>query len=163
MIRRPPRSTLFPYTTLFRSLDELGKLGAFKLGAIVAYHPYSLSPEGDDPKARDFVLRAQQLNSRLRAMKVAGIWATEWGWSSYAGPKEEQPIIGQDGQADYILRRLALMSAMDYDRIFLFALSDLDERASVRDRSYGLLDIQGNPKPAYRARSEEHTSELQSH
>src|SRR3712207_8643167 len=30
MIRRPPRSTLFPYTTLFRSqrlLDELGPLG----------------------------------------------------------------------------------------------------------------------------------------
>src|SRR3989449_6389037 len=25
MIRRPPRSTLFPYTTLFRSLDELKK------------------------------------------------------------------------------------------------------------------------------------------
>src|ERR1043166_5078347 len=24
MIRRPPRSTLFPYTTLFRSLDKLG-------------------------------------------------------------------------------------------------------------------------------------------
>src|SRR5690348_17584975 len=27
MIRRPPRSTLFPYTTLFRSLDHLHKLG----------------------------------------------------------------------------------------------------------------------------------------
>src|SRR2546422_2344243 len=26
MIRRPPRSTLFPYTTLFRSLDFLGNL-----------------------------------------------------------------------------------------------------------------------------------------
>src|SRR2546429_1468136 len=25
MIRRPPRSTLFPYTTLFRSLDFLGQ------------------------------------------------------------------------------------------------------------------------------------------
>src|SRR5438874_10544276 len=24
MIRRPPRSTLFPYTTLFRSLEDLG-------------------------------------------------------------------------------------------------------------------------------------------
>src|SRR5256885_5200546 len=24
MIRRPPRSTLFPYTTLFRSVDEYG-------------------------------------------------------------------------------------------------------------------------------------------
>src|SRR3712207_7342872 len=26
MIRRPPRSTLFPYTTLFRSGDDLGDL-----------------------------------------------------------------------------------------------------------------------------------------
>src|SRR3712207_8592896 len=32
MIRRPPRSTLFPYTTLFRSLgarDELKRVGEF--------------------------------------------------------------------------------------------------------------------------------------
>src|SRR3989442_15714349 len=28
MIRRPPRSTLFPYTTLFRSLEELVQVGA---------------------------------------------------------------------------------------------------------------------------------------
>src|SRR3712207_8597990 len=27
MIRRPPRSTLFPYTTLFRSLEHLGGRG----------------------------------------------------------------------------------------------------------------------------------------
>src|SRR2546422_3232857 len=27
MIRRPPRSTLFPYTTLFRSLDSVGIAG----------------------------------------------------------------------------------------------------------------------------------------
>src|SRR2546427_5322182 len=27
MIRRPPRSTLFPYTTLFRSLGEAERLG----------------------------------------------------------------------------------------------------------------------------------------
>src|SRR2546427_9646986 len=32
MIRRPPRSTLFPYTTLFRSCDVLG----FSLGGMVA-------------------------------------------------------------------------------------------------------------------------------
>src|SRR3712207_7134030 len=31
MIRRPPRSTLFPYTTLFRSLHRLGH----ELGAVV--------------------------------------------------------------------------------------------------------------------------------
>src|SRR2546425_10300384 len=28
MIRRPPRSTLFPYTTLFRSLAPLGRAGS---------------------------------------------------------------------------------------------------------------------------------------
>src|SRR2546427_3594160 len=33
MIRRPPRSTLFPYTTLFRSREELGR--AARLGELV--------------------------------------------------------------------------------------------------------------------------------
>src|SRR5256886_5752526 len=31
MIRRPPRSTLFPYTTLFRSLDFKGRFYRFDL------------------------------------------------------------------------------------------------------------------------------------
>lgn len=132
-------------------LEEMGKMGALNLGAVTAYHPYSRTPEGDDPNARDFILRTTEINQRLRAVKVPGIWASEWGWSSYKGPKEEQDIIGESGQADYTLRRLALMSAMDFDRIFLFALSDLDSRAGVRDRSYGLLDINGNPKPVYTA------------
>src|SRR2546421_11116651 len=30
MIRRPPRSTLFPYTTLFRSLTDPDKLGVIE-------------------------------------------------------------------------------------------------------------------------------------
>src|SRR2546430_7581169 len=29
MIRRPPRSTLFPYTTLFRSLNAFAQAGSF--------------------------------------------------------------------------------------------------------------------------------------
>src|SRR3712207_7066643 len=32
MIRRPPRSTLFPYTTLFRSLDTHGRVRAWSPG-----------------------------------------------------------------------------------------------------------------------------------
>src|SRR5688572_32428929 len=40
MIRRPPRSTLFPYTTLFRSLDG----GGAESG--VAYRPYSVRIAG---------------------------------------------------------------------------------------------------------------------
>src|SRR5438552_13142004 len=36
MIRRPPRSTLFPYTTLFRSLGAALHLGSPTLGLYVA-------------------------------------------------------------------------------------------------------------------------------
>src|SRR5436190_18738200 len=33
MIRRPPRSTLFPYTTLFRSGDDESRAWRFRAGA----------------------------------------------------------------------------------------------------------------------------------
>src|SRR2546427_11153967 len=40
MIRRPPRSTLFPYTTLFRSLEQAGALaGLVGYGRVVVAHP----------------------------------------------------------------------------------------------------------------------------
>src|SRR3712207_7030222 len=43
MIRRPPRSTLFPYTTLFRSrmVDEVGETRAQELQA--KYIPFNFS------------------------------------------------------------------------------------------------------------------------
>ncbi len=131
--------------------EELDALGVQRLGTIAAYHPYTQLPEGNSAQSPDFINRAQQLNNSLRSAGVPAIWATEWGWSSYQGPKEAQDIIGRDGQADYTLRRLALMSTQDYQRIFLFTLSDLDSRASVRDRDYGLLNLDGQPKPVYSA------------
>ena len=118
---------------------------------VAAYHPYSEYPEGDSPPDRDFLVKANAMNNLLHSNGVQQVCATEWGWSSYNGPVEMQAIIGQQGQADYTLRRLALMSALDYQRIFLFNLSDLDARASARDQAYGLLDLQGNPKPVYTA------------
>src|SRR5690242_20840940 len=36
MIRRPPRSTLFPYTTLFRSFLRMGILLSFRLAVLSA-------------------------------------------------------------------------------------------------------------------------------
>src|SRR5256885_7351750 len=46
MIRRPPRSTLFPYTTLFRSLPGAGRTQpAFGKRALFAH---SLPPAGAD-------------------------------------------------------------------------------------------------------------------
>src|SRR3712207_9348090 len=35
MIRRPPRSTLFPYTTLFRSKDSITKLAEYQDKSVV--------------------------------------------------------------------------------------------------------------------------------
>src|SRR3712207_7192650 len=38
MIRRPPRSTLFPYTTLFRSLDDIARRVAADVPGLPADH-----------------------------------------------------------------------------------------------------------------------------
>ncbi|AHG41731.1 beta-xylosidase [Pseudomonas syringae CC1557] len=132
-------------------LQTLIDNGLGKQNIVAAYHPYSEYPEGDSVPDRDFLVRTNAMNNLLHGNGVTQVWATEWGWSSYAGPVEMQHLIGTDGQADFTLRRLALMSAMDFQRIFIFNLSDLDERASARDQGYGLLDLQANPKPVYTA------------
>ncbi|OXS20313.1 beta-xylosidase [Pseudomonas fluorescens] len=132
-------------------LDALGALGVASLNTVISYHPYTQLPEGNDTANLDFVAKTTQLNQALRNSGVQTLWSTEWGWSTYKGPKDAQDLISAQTQADYVVRRLALMSALNYDRIFLFTLSDLDQRASVRDQSYGLLDIDANPKPVYTA------------
>lgn len=132
-------------------LEALDGLGSIRGDRVAAYHPYSLMPEGDVVADKDFLIRGTVLNQRLRELGSKSIWATEFGWSSYSGQEEWQPIIGELGQADYLVKRIALMSAMDYDRIFLFNLSDLDARATLRDQHYGLLRLDGSPKPAYNA------------
>src|SRR5688572_30914464 len=53
MTPRPPRSTLFPYTTLFRSPAALVNAGAFRPGLPIAgcqYQPAALSETGVDPR-----------------------------------------------------------------------------------------------------------------
>src|SRR2546429_10006797 len=45
MIRRPPRSTLFPYTTLFRSVDLVELNEAFAVAAIAVTRQLKLNPE----------------------------------------------------------------------------------------------------------------------
>src|SRR5256885_13678173 len=47
MIRRPPRSTLFPYTTLFRSVDY--KVDDFDFIAGVARYRYGVAVRADSP------------------------------------------------------------------------------------------------------------------
>src|SRR5258707_7049384 len=44
MIRRPPRSTLFPYTTLFRSYDALSQLVFAGFDSLQALSPTACRP-----------------------------------------------------------------------------------------------------------------------
>src|SRR5256885_7387997 len=56
MIRRPPRSTLFPYTTLFRSLSLLGERREIAA-------PDNRSPSFDTGRARDVVEKVVQTST----------------------------------------------------------------------------------------------------
>src|SRR3712207_8957555 len=76
MIRRPPRSTLFPYTTLFRSVRDLFKQARENASAII-YHRRAglhrtvprpgggggLERAGADPHARSSDRKSTRLNS----------------------------------------------------------------------------------------------------
>src|SRR3712207_7027358 len=46
MIRRPPRSTLFPYTTLFRSLRGRGRLSRIQISGNTMTGPEQVLVEG---------------------------------------------------------------------------------------------------------------------
>src|SRR2546430_15729406 len=58
MIRRPPRSTLFPYTTLFRSGEELGGLDRGGVSADVG------RAQGNGERVRDLSEAVQQVHAR---------------------------------------------------------------------------------------------------
>src|SRR2546430_8572161 len=63
MIRRPPRSTLFPYTTLFRSLIE-------RLRADAAYRSFLL--DGQTVLVADYLRVRPERESDLKALVKTG-------------------------------------------------------------------------------------------
>src|SRR2546429_4802532 len=80
MIRRPPRSTLFPYTTLFRSLvDRLNEMGAAVIASDLLFidpdrttpsriieHTKDIAP--DDPLVARFkAMRSEEHTSELQS------------------------------------------------------------------------------------------------
>src|SRR2546426_9333666 len=65
MIRRPPRSTLFPYTTLFRSLLDVGPL---RLGRACGDKPDDR--EGDDDTPPHWITRSAR--SVVVALAIVG-------------------------------------------------------------------------------------------
>src|SRR5438132_8062648 len=71
MIRRPPRSTLFPYTTLFRSSTAtalaMTVLGALLLSPMGGWTPMSGNATGLLSLAAVLVLRSEEHTSELQS------------------------------------------------------------------------------------------------
>src|SRR3712207_8848113 len=63
MIRRPPRSTLFPYTTLFRS-EACGPCAPKDADQDAAYHGPCHADEGRDDEASGAVSWQQELRQK---------------------------------------------------------------------------------------------------
>src|SRR5687768_18269454 len=75
MIRRPPRSTLFPYTTLFRSEEKVFALAPFAHVVVPGIpapqgHAFQVFVVGDDVgalKQRDQHFRSEEHTSELQS------------------------------------------------------------------------------------------------
>src|SRR3712207_8540153 len=67
MIRRPPRSTLFPYTTLFRSFGHLGEAERFRS---ILQNRYGYDPGGFSETIRNTdsdKIRSEEHTSELQS------------------------------------------------------------------------------------------------
>src|SRR5256885_8575220 len=73
MIRRPPRSTLFPYTTLFRSLDVVSGgrvISGFVRGISPEYFSTGMNPAHSRERfyeAAELILRSEEHTSELQS------------------------------------------------------------------------------------------------
>src|SRR2546429_8037770 len=74
MIRRPPRSTLFPYTTLFRSSGSISRRTPFLMAAESAGTVAAVSPSKADSRSMD----RERLVSRPAANVAAMEDFTNW-------------------------------------------------------------------------------------
>src|SRR2546430_17256752 len=93
MIRRPPRSTLFPYTTLFRSS-----------ASVVLDHDRLLPPAWHRTTAHRAVRKlsfparrrnaARHLSARARAERQA-----PQGANGLGGPRSEERRVGKEGRS----------------------------------------------------------------
>src|SRR3712207_2340566 len=103
MIRRPPRSTLFPYTTLFRSID---------VKTFSRANGDDLSP-GVNELVRVFVAKKRKI---AEGDKLAGRHGNK-GVISKIVPEEDMPFLEDGTPVDVILNPLGVPSRMNIGQI----------------------------------------------
>src|SRR2546425_9539794 len=143
MIRRPPRSTLFPYTTLFRS--HARRIGASRLGLHVGK---LITQRGDPPLGQGARHRREE-------------------WVPHPRPRAVGEHVQEPGFGRAFQQRRHTAHALPDDELELlrceryFARSRyLPSRGSTRTRWPSLMKSGTCTVTPFR--SEEHTSELQS-
>src|SRR2546430_14048379 len=110
MIRRPPRSTLFPYTTLFRSISSSGSLSCETVDAVVRQLAYNTDrgvpaepPAGDAKFSTELCIARRRLrwNAPIRVISELPnnciyCLAAE---ATTAADRSEERRVGEEGRS----------------------------------------------------------------
>ena len=139
MIRRPPRSTLFPYTTLFRST-------VVTVGDIHGGTKRNIIP--DEVKME---LTARAFSDKARQIVIDGVRRTAQGVALSAGvPDARQPVVTvRDEESTPVTYndpalsarvRTALVKALGAQNVFT-------EEAIMGSEDFGILGLEGHQIP----------------
>src|SRR2546422_11517739 len=98
MIRRPPRSTLFPYTTLFRSEDELRRVRHGLVHGALGVRPVA-PPVRQDARAGRLIGWLGGARGRGRRARRAGLGDGRLGASAGVAVRSEERRVGKEGRS----------------------------------------------------------------
>src|SRR3712207_8105256 len=101
MIRRPPRSTLFPYTTLFRSHISSGRVGWNIVTSWLAAAAKNYGDEGQVSHA-DRYARAEEF-----MQAVVGLWDS-WADDAVVDDRRSEEHTSELQSRQYLVCRLLL-------------------------------------------------------
>src|SRR3712207_8126700 len=150
MIRRPPRSTLFPYTTLFRSLIGL------ELGISVAHAALRGEATGSATGFRGDVVATAK-----RDLAAGERLDGEGGYAVYGRLMPAEDSTASGALPIGLAHGVSIRNAVAKGEVVRWSDVTIDEDQEPvrlrREMERLLLRERGEP-----ARSEEHTSELQS-
>src|SRR2546427_7493423 len=102
MIRRPPRSTLFPYTTLFRSRFRRDtKKPASSVGLEIDFAPMKVVGSCTDPGCRPGSVRSEEHTSELQSQSNLVCRLLLEKKKKRSDHRRERTIIGPSGTMLY--------------------------------------------------------------
>src|SRR6266496_2580791 len=153
MIRRPPRSTLFPYTTLFRSLaTSIFVKTVCADPALLGNRQRSEEHTSELQSRRDLVCRLL-LEKKKEIPRRDGEF----------GRLPRFDIFLRCLNRDFVLRFFVFFNDTATTEIYTLSLHDALPICASRSDAHSVRPSElPRPVPAPRRRSEEHTSELQS-